>query len=134
MTAQPCDHAGAVPVESVITGETLAALCPGCDVQLPAEFIGCPHANVIDAPTLGEPPGRRSCNDCGTTGWYPNRTGMSYTNAETLTGLVRAGFTIPSISNMNVPTSLEIREEWQRRAGWTSCSQSTQTRRAGRSA
>ena len=33
----PCAHPGAVPVESV-TGETVAWLCPGCDVQLPAAW------------------------------------------------------------------------------------------------
>lgn len=29
-----CTHASAVPVESVVTGEVLAALCLGCDAQL----------------------------------------------------------------------------------------------------
>ncbi len=31
-----CAHTDAVPVESVVTGDTLAWLCPGCDTQLPA--------------------------------------------------------------------------------------------------
>ncbi|MFI9558847.1 hypothetical protein [Nonomuraea endophytica] len=65
-----CDHSGAVPVESAVTGEVLAALCPGCDAQLPAEFLGCAHANAIDITSLNEPPGRSICNDCGTSGWY----------------------------------------------------------------
>lgn len=30
-----CSHVAAVPVESVVTGEVLALLCPTCDVQLP---------------------------------------------------------------------------------------------------
>lgn len=60
-----CAHAEAVPVESVVTGEVLAALCPGCDVQLPAEFLTCPHENVIDTPALNQRPGLGICNDCG---------------------------------------------------------------------
>lgn len=65
-----CAHARAVPVTSAVTGEMLAALCPDCDVQLPAEFLGCEHEHVIDTPGLGERPGRGICNDCGTDGWY----------------------------------------------------------------
>lgn len=65
-----CAHARAVPVESAVTGEVLAALCPVCDHQLPADFLGCPHENVIDIMSLGEPPGLGICNDCGTSGWY----------------------------------------------------------------
>jgi len=34
-----CTHAQAVPVESVVTGQVLAALCPVCDAQLPAEAL-----------------------------------------------------------------------------------------------
>lgn len=83
--SQPCDHRAAIPVESAVSGEILAALCPACGDQLTAKFIGCPHADAIDIPTLGEPPGRRVCNDCGTTGWYPRLIGMSYANIETLT-------------------------------------------------
>ncbi|MGI5288048.1 hypothetical protein ACQEVF_32550 [Nonomuraea polychroma] len=59
-----------MPVESLVTGEVLAALCPGCDTQLSAEFPGCPHDNAIDITNLRELPGRQICNDCGTTGWY----------------------------------------------------------------
>ena len=40
-TRTTCTHAGAVPVTSTVTGEILAALCPACDQQLPAEFPGC---------------------------------------------------------------------------------------------
>jgi hypothetical protein len=34
--APACAHSNAVPVESVVTGELLARLCPDCDEQLPA--------------------------------------------------------------------------------------------------
>ncbi len=68
--SERCDHASAVPVESVITREILAAICSGCGVQLPAGFLGCPHLNTIDISSLCEPSGRHICNDCGTTGWY----------------------------------------------------------------
>lgn len=34
-----CAHADAVPVESTVTGEVLAALCPECGRQLPATFL-----------------------------------------------------------------------------------------------
>lgn len=65
-----CSHASAMPVESVVTGEVLAALCPACDAQLPAEFLTCPHENVIDTPSLNHPPGLGICSDCGTSAWY----------------------------------------------------------------
>lgn len=65
-----CSHASAVPVESVVTEEVLAALCPDCDVQLSAEFLTCPHENVIDITSLGEVPGCGICNDCGTSAWF----------------------------------------------------------------
>ncbi|MEV0619577.1 hypothetical protein AB0I81_40105 [Nonomuraea sp. NPDC050404] len=32
-----CSHPRPVPVESVVTGELLARLCPDCDEQLPAQ-------------------------------------------------------------------------------------------------
>ncbi|WP_157251103.1 hypothetical protein [Nonomuraea typhae] len=73
-TRARCDHSSAVPVESALTGETLAALCPTCDTQLPAEFLGCEHANAIDIYTLAGPPGEQICNDCGTYGWYGTAT------------------------------------------------------------
>lgn len=65
-----CAHAGAVPVESIVTGEVLAALCPDCGEQLSAEFLTCPHADVIDIVALGELPGQGICNGCGTSGWF----------------------------------------------------------------
>lgn len=37
-----CTHALAVPVESVVTGQVLAALCPACDAQLPADALTTP--------------------------------------------------------------------------------------------
>ncbi|MGP4092973.1 hypothetical protein [Nonomuraea sp. KM90] len=65
-----CAHAEAVPVESVVTGEVLAALCPDCDAQLPAEFLACPHEDVIETPCLCHPPGLGICNGCGTSAWF----------------------------------------------------------------
>lgn len=35
----PCWHADAVPVESSVTGEILAALCPDCGRQLPVAWL-----------------------------------------------------------------------------------------------
>ena len=66
-----CDHAAAVPVESIVTGEILAALCPACGEQLTAAFLGCAHDNAIDTGGPSDRPGSRNvCNDCGTTGAY----------------------------------------------------------------
>ncbi|MEV7805015.1 hypothetical protein AB0O28_18900 [Microbispora sp. NPDC088329] len=85
-----CDHSAAVPVESIVTGEVLAALCPACDTQLPAEFLGCPHENTIEITSLGEVPGTRHvCIDCGTTGRYRPQL-------------------MPTIANTNIPTTVEI--------------------------
>lgn len=70
MTAlrQRCAHTRAVPVES--GGETVAALCPDCDRQLPAAWLTCDHENSISVPNFGEPPpGTHICNDCGTSYW-----------------------------------------------------------------
>jgi hypothetical protein len=33
----PCAHSNAVPVQTLL-GERVAALCPDCDTQLPAEW------------------------------------------------------------------------------------------------
>lgn len=62
-----CDHAGALPVSS--GGEVLAALCPDCDRQLPAAFLGCRHSDTIDVSTMSEPPGRQLCMHCGAGFW-----------------------------------------------------------------
>lgn len=32
----PCRHTEIIPVDSIVTGETLARLCVTCDMQLPA--------------------------------------------------------------------------------------------------
>ncbi|MGR6922597.1 hypothetical protein ACU635_50800 [[Actinomadura] parvosata] len=85
-----CSHAGAVPVESVVTGEVLAALCPDCDVQLPAEFLGCPHDDFIDTPSLSQPPGLGICNDCGASGWL--KSAPRDPDAAIVAQLVAAGF------------------------------------------
>ena len=69
-----CDHRQAVPVDSV-TGELLAALCPDCDTQLPAEFLGCQHTSVFDITSLDQPTAIQLCNDCNTMGCY--RSGSS---------------------------------------------------------
>lgn len=37
-----CTHAAAVPVESAVTGQVLAALCPACDAQLPTDALTTP--------------------------------------------------------------------------------------------
>ena len=37
-----CTHAGAVPVTSTVTGQVIAALCPACDAQLPADALTTP--------------------------------------------------------------------------------------------
>lgn len=59
-----CAHPDAVPVIT-LTGETVAALCPGCDAQLPAEWIGCEHDGV-DVSTFDELPGAQFlCSRCG---------------------------------------------------------------------
>lgn len=68
-----CSHSGAVPVDSVVTGEVLAALCPACDAQLPAEFLACPHEDAIEITELGEVPGRSICNGCGVAAWFDRR-------------------------------------------------------------
>ena len=64
----PCDHAQAVPVESAVTGEVLAALCPGCDTRLPARFLTCDHPSSVDVSSLGDLPGSHElCLSCGVT-------------------------------------------------------------------
>jgi hypothetical protein len=40
-----CPHDNATSVESVVTGELLAVLCPDCDKQLPAEWWH--HRNAV---------------------------------------------------------------------------------------
>lgn len=72
-----CTHTSAVPVESTVTGDVLAALCPDCGVQLPAEFLTCPHENVIDTPALNQRSGLGICNDCGVSACYDRRSGDS---------------------------------------------------------
>jgi hypothetical protein len=68
MIARRCAHARAVPVES--GGETVAALCPDCDRQLPAAWLTCPHDNPIELPTFDVPPPyEQLCNDCGVAFW-----------------------------------------------------------------
>lgn len=89
-----CPHADAVPVESTVTGQVLAALCPDCDTQLPAEFLTCPHENVIDITNMGEPPGQGICNDCGTTAWFARPSANRRTD---LPQLIAAGWDPDSV-------------------------------------
>ena len=42
-----CTHLNAVPVELILTGEVVAALCPDCDEQLPAS-LARPHGTYGD--------------------------------------------------------------------------------------
>lgn len=62
-----CAHAAAVPVESTVTGEILATLCPACSTQLPARFLGCPHNQTIEVTSMGDRGQQRHCLDCGGT-------------------------------------------------------------------
>lgn len=69
IVTQRCAHARAVPVEN--NGETVAALCPDCDDQLPASWLTCPHDSAIEAPEFGvRPPHLHLCADCGGA-WHP---------------------------------------------------------------
>ena len=43
IVAGRCHHAAVVDVDSTVTGETLARLCPDCDTQLPASWVS-PYA------------------------------------------------------------------------------------------
>lgn len=67
-----CSHSNAVPVES--GGETVAALCPDCDRQLPAEWLTCSHEETVEVPRLGDrPPYDQLCAGCGVT-YQPERS------------------------------------------------------------
>jgi hypothetical protein len=47
-----CSHAQAIPVEN--SGETVAALCPACSLQLPAAWLSCDHDGMsIEIPDRG---------------------------------------------------------------------------------
>lgn len=60
-----CSHENAVPVES--NGETIAALCPDCNLQLSAAWLACDHVGTsVDVTGFGESaPFRRACAGCG---------------------------------------------------------------------
>lgn len=62
---QPCTHVDAVPVVSA--GETVAALCPSCDQQLPAEWLTCGHPDVVEFATFGSPVIEGYCPACNVT-------------------------------------------------------------------
>ncbi|MEV0616151.1 hypothetical protein AB0I81_22750 [Nonomuraea sp. NPDC050404] len=99
-----CSHAGAVLVESVVTGEVLAMLCPECDRQLPPTFANCPHDNVIDTPEFGEPPGLGICNDCGVSAWYPSEL-----DRRTRVLAARYGVQyMPYVASLDAPTRGEL--------------------------
>lgn len=65
MTRQPCAHTDAVPVVSA--GETVAALCPTCDQQLPAQWLTCTHPDTIDTSTFDSPVIQGYCPACKVT-------------------------------------------------------------------
>lgn len=58
-----CAHPDALPVES--GGELVAALCPDCDRQLPAEWIGCEHPETVEITSLGDQYPVHLCQACG---------------------------------------------------------------------
>lgn len=60
---KPCAHTDAVPV-TLTTGETVAALCPSCDRQLPAEAVGCEHEAGIEITALGQRWPSYFCSKC----------------------------------------------------------------------
>lgn len=62
-----CGHPNAVPVESA--GETVAALCPDCDTQLPAKWLTCKHRQSVEITMFGERPSVYLCNGCGGVYW-----------------------------------------------------------------
>ena len=118
-----CSHAAAVPVYSAVTGELVAALCPECDQQLSAEFLGCVHANIIDTPALGEQPGRGICNDCGTSAWFDRppalitcRTDVNTEDLEARLRAVRADpyrtLYLPSVSTPTYADLDDIPNSW----------------------
>lgn len=80
MTTGPCPHDDAVPVESCVTGETLAWLCPPpCGQGLPPEWgevlarrqaerefrAACTHEDVLDITSLGDRSRWGLCRRCG---------------------------------------------------------------------
>ena len=64
----PCSHADAVPVES-LAGETVAWLCPSCDIQLPVGWrtlsSGINPCPGCDYPFEGRLRGACYCQFCG---------------------------------------------------------------------
>ncbi len=60
---EPCAHTEAVPV-TLTTGETVAALCPSCDQQLPAEAVGCEHEVGCEITALGHRWPSYMCSKC----------------------------------------------------------------------
>lgn len=63
MNARLCAHPSAVPVES--GGGLVAALCPDCDMQLPAAWIGCAHPDTVEVTEMGDPSAVHLCQRCG---------------------------------------------------------------------
>ena len=54
----PCQHEHTVPVDLVVTGEVVAALCEDCLTRLPASW-GCQDCEYVDDVRLCEPTPRR---------------------------------------------------------------------------
>lgn len=62
-----CAHSRAVPV-TTFDGTTVAALCPDCDRQLPAEWLTCDHhwgPDVVEVTALSDPRPVMLCLRCG---------------------------------------------------------------------
>jgi predicted RNA-binding Zn-ribbon protein involved in translation (DUF1610 family) len=85
----PCGHEAAFPVDSVVTGTTVAYLCPTCGTQLPEDFgvelvarrahaarqAACPHTQeTADITQWGGGTIARLCKACGKTLPPPHRT------------------------------------------------------------
>lgn len=64
LKAPPCAHPNAVPVTLLLTEEPVAALCPDCGSQLPAEWIGCEHRTTFEITMLDDAQPRWLCADC----------------------------------------------------------------------
>ncbi|KAB2347331.1 hypothetical protein [Actinomadura rudentiformis] len=63
LMATQCAHGSAIPVE--FGGEVVAALCPECDQQLPAEWLTCDHADAVENTMFGDMRRRWLCTGCG---------------------------------------------------------------------
>lgn len=64
MHATLCSHETAVSVDA--GGEIVAALCPACDLRLPAKWLNCDHDITVEIDEHDvDLPYRRICHGCG---------------------------------------------------------------------